>query len=724
MALRHFAAIFLLLFLAATKSFALPSFKSADKNKQELPAVLKADEVDGDRVTNTLIASGNVEVSKGNSILYSDKATYNKDNKTIRAIGHVRVKNIEVGFLNAKEAEMKDDFSKGKFIDSQMVFNDGSYLSSPEINRQTPLVTVLDHPIYSICPNDEIAADTLLAGKKRDFASITSSKTTIDREKGVMKSKHGVMRLYNIPILYTPYLSVPLPSKEKESGFLSPSYMKSTNLGLGINLPYYFNIAPNMDLTTTPFFGISTGQILISNQLRHKTTYGEYLLKFEGANNKINSSTDTTVISRTNKAYRWDLSGSGVFDFTENTGMDFLINTIGDRDYLRDYHFSYLAYTLSKVNIDYIKGRTYYAAKTLRFQELEDRENSDSAQLVLPSLDAHIETKPMSFKEKFALTSNVTNIMRDSGLQYRRATAIPAVNVPFNLRGNLFTVDARVQTDFYSMENNFKHSAPTNNYDSTAFNYKPEFSINWRLPLIKKFEKTTLLIEPMANLVASTFQGNFNRLPNEDSNNSELTASNLFISDRIYGFDRNEAGERFNYGVKSSLFNTLGQFGLFVGQGYRKDVKNQDVTIRGFADNNKSNIVGQAMYKSKKYFSILYSFQLNESSYSNEVNQVTTTLTFDRFSISNDFLFLRKTPQNPDERKQSALSANIKLGTKWRMTIGMSKDFVTQRTISRGVSFYRDGCCTVFGFSAIENDQSNLIKPQRTFNLSFSFKNL
>jgi hypothetical protein len=52
-----------------------------------------------------------------------------------------------------------------------MIFLDGSYLTSPEIDRKDPLTTVLDHPIFSICPNPEISANNALAGEKRDFFS-------------------------------------------------------------------------------------------------------------------------------------------------------------------------------------------------------------------------------------------------------------------------------------------------------------------------------------------------------------------------------------------------------------------------------------------------------------------------------------------------------------------------------------------------------------------------
>lgn len=707
----------------AENSLALPGFKSGKDSN--LPAILKADVVNGDQINQTMVATGNVELSKGSSVVYADQMTYDKNGGVVRAIGNVKIKNIEIGNVKAVSAEIKDDFSSGKFLESQIVFADGSYLTSPEVHRETPLVTVLQKPVYSICPNPEISANNELAGVKRDFFSIKSSKTTIDKDRQIMRSRGGIFRFYNVPFFYTPFIQTPLPAKKRQSGFLHPSYYKTTNLGIGLKIPYYFNIAPNMDLTTTPNIGIGGDQFLIANEFRHMPSYGEYHTNFEIANNKITNTANGTVAKRTEVEYRWALNSAGIFDFTKNTGLDFSLNTVGDRNYLRDYHGSYLNYNLSRLNVDYIHGRSYHAIKTIKIQELENADAQRAAPFILPMIDSHIETKPFFFKEKLALTSNATVITREDGLQYRRTTFIPEVNVPFNLHGNLFNIIGKVQNDFYSLDNNFQFTQRTNDYDKTQYNYKPEGSLSWRLPMIRKKNKSTLLVEPMINFVSSSYKKNFNKLPNEDSNNAELSMSNLFVNDRISGFDRNEAGERLSYGVKSSLFNRFGELGLTVGQSYKRSGGlEQDTTIRGFSDSNKSNIVGQMMYRAVKYFSISYAFQLDESNYRNDVNQVSTSLAFDRITFSSNFLLLRKSKQNLTERRQISFTSAIKLGNRWKVNLATARDLVLERTLSKSVMIYREGCCTTFGFAMTESNPSSLTKPQQTYSINLSFKNL
>src|SRR5690606_5488186 len=48
-----------------------------------------------------------------------------------------------------------------------------------------------------------------------------------------------------------PYLSFPI-TRERKSGFLIPTYGISSNSGFEFSLPYYFNLAPNYDMTLTP----------------------------------------------------------------------------------------------------------------------------------------------------------------------------------------------------------------------------------------------------------------------------------------------------------------------------------------------------------------------------------------------------------------------------------------------------------------------------------------
>ena len=65
----------------------------------------------------------------------------------------------------------------------------------------------------------------------------------------------------DIPIINLPYLTFPTTDQRKP-GLLSPNLGRSSKRGLEISLPYYWNLAPNIDLTTTPTLMAKRGRQL------------------------------------------------------------------------------------------------------------------------------------------------------------------------------------------------------------------------------------------------------------------------------------------------------------------------------------------------------------------------------------------------------------------------------------------------------------------------------
>lgn len=715
-------AILLIFLTQYADAFALVNFKNTKQSN--LPAILKAKIVSGDQINGDINAKGNVEITKDFNVIYADEVNYNKNTKIIKAFGNVKIKNLEIGYVLSPKVEIKDDFSTGDFFDARVFFVDGSYLFSKKMSRLSTEKTSLKKSIFSICPNDEIVQDNSKAGTIFDFATISSTTSTIDRENNNLSSWNSVVKLYKIPVLYIPYLQLPLPAKKRQTGLLQPSYSKNSNFGLGIRAPYFIDITKNKDLTITPTYYFNSEQLILNNNWRHFTKFGSYNLDTEISNNKIKSNLDKTIVERSRKKIRWEIEGKGNFDFNKDFGLDFSLQTIADRNYLRDYHFNYLAYTVSKINVDYINKRNYLGIKSIRFQELETISAEKNSPLILPSINSHFETKPLFFKEKLILDSNFTTVTRLEGLQYRRGSLTPQFKIPFNLKGNLFELSTKFQGDLYSLNDKDLRISDQKIYQANQSNLKSEISFNWRLPIRNKSKKNTLTLEPIVNFVMSDFRAKNSVIPLEDSVNSELTFSNLFINDRISGFDRNEAGKRVSYGFKSSFFNSLGEFDFTAGQAFIIKNKTQDVNIRGFADNNKSNIVGIASYKGKKYFYMSYSFQLDQASYRNDVNQFVAGFNYKKFNLNGDYLLIRKTLASPSKKEQVTFTSSIELPNKLKIKVFAIRDFVTKRNLRRGVEILREGCCSNFGFSMIENNQSNLIKPQKTYNLNFTFKNL
>ncbi len=699
--------------------------KKQDNKKTSLPTVLKAKQITSDD-NNIFIATGNVEITKEQGIMFADKITYDKQAKEINAIDNIKIKNIEIGNIFADKAKIKEDFSFGKFFDSQMILNDGSYMQSSLITRTDKENTIINDGYFSICPNPEISPENkiLTPINNKNFFTIKAKEIKINRKTSEVRINKGVIRIYKLPVLYIPKFKLNLPPSDRKSGFLPPSYVNTNRFGVGIKIPYYLAFNDQMDLTITPNLHLTSPQLIVKNDFRHFSKYGEYKLSMEVANNKVESRDDNLAINRTNSSYRWNIEGDGEFYFNKNLSFDYKVNQLSDFNYLRDYHFNYINYTLSYGNLEYLFQKNYHFAKVIKIQELENEQFKNYAPRALPVLESHFETKPFLYKETIAITNNYTRISRQDGQEYQRLSTIPKIKLPANLYGNLFNLETKIQTDFYQIYEDKRSPSPIIRAQNNQLNYRPELSLNWRMPLLKRNKSGTITIEPMASFVKANSNKNYKYIANEDSNDSELTINNLMLGDRIFGFDRNEVGNRINYGIRSAFFHKKNEYRIALGQAIKSQEKQkQDIAIRGFNNQNISNIVGETYYGNET-LTLNYNFQLNESSYRNDVNEIISSLNYKKHSASASYLLVRKNLQNLQNIEQFNVSSSFQINTKLRIGFLMNRDIILKRNIFRSIGLTYIGCCTSAGITISESNPSSLTKPQRSINFNFSIKNL
>jgi LPS-assembly protein len=99
--------------------------------------------------------------------------------------------------------------------------------------------------------------------------SLSASDINLDTKLQVGVAHHVTMRFKDVPIFYTPYISFPL-GDERKSGVLFPSLGHSGSNGFDAEVPYYFNLAPNYDLTLTP--GVLTARgVQLTEDFRYLT---------------------------------------------------------------------------------------------------------------------------------------------------------------------------------------------------------------------------------------------------------------------------------------------------------------------------------------------------------------------------------------------------------------------------------------------------------------------
>ena len=75
-------------------------------------------------------------------------------------------------------------------------------------------------------------------------------------------------KIFDKKFFILPYFNHPDPSVKRKSGFLTPFYKGSENLGSSISTPYFYNLSNSKDLTFKP-------RIYMDNDFIFHTEYRE-----------------------------------------------------------------------------------------------------------------------------------------------------------------------------------------------------------------------------------------------------------------------------------------------------------------------------------------------------------------------------------------------------------------------------------------------------------------
>ena len=101
----------------------------------------------------------------------------------------------------------------------------------------------------------------------RDDWVLEASEIDLDYETEEGRARNPRLRFYDVPVFGFPFVSFPLENRRR-SGLLTPYYSQTTQRGLEVGVPYYFNIAPERDATLTPVYMAKRG-VQLKSQARY-----------------------------------------------------------------------------------------------------------------------------------------------------------------------------------------------------------------------------------------------------------------------------------------------------------------------------------------------------------------------------------------------------------------------------------------------------------------------
>ncbi len=374
-------------FASTTSEPATAAAVEAAHNPDKL--YIDADSLVYDKDHNSVTANGAVVLYYKNRVLQADHVVYDRLAKRVRASGRVKFTDEHGNITYSPRFDLTDDFANG-FADSvREIASNQTRFTSPRIERSGGSITVLNQGVYTACepckahpewpPLWQVRAGTIIE----------------NQETHTIYFRDAYLDFLGVPVAYVPYLSVADPTVTRQSGVLAPSYTTQTRLGVGVSVPYFFNLAPNYDLTITPSEYSLQGPAL-DVEWRHRVENGEYSIRLSGIDQLKPSAFLAAPYGASNLSFRGSAESKGRFYINESWKFGWDVTFLTDRFYLTDYRLAaldptqyYFQDVISQAYLRGQEGRGFFDFSVYNFQTTSAFVDNRQEPYVVPTLDYH-----------------------------------------------------------------------------------------------------------------------------------------------------------------------------------------------------------------------------------------------------------------------------------------------------------------------------------------------
>lgn len=475
--------------------------------------------------------SGDVRITRQGSTISADSATFDPSNQRLGVSGNVTFAD-ETLQMSATKALFDTVDDQGEFTDASFALTEGNGRGNARrIISDGNQFLELEGVRYSACPvgeNDwQLMADYL----------------RVDRDKDIGQGRDVRIEFKGVPILYAPYLTFPA-SAARKSGFLLPDYGNTDRSGNDLSIPYYWNIAPNLDATITPRYLTARGaQIGLETRYLLPDTEGSVEAVY--LPNDMRANRDRYLASWQHNSY---------FDNGLRLRAD--VTDVSDRDYFGDLSSSAAGTAITHLErlleAEYDRDDWMVGARLQTFQTLDDAITEDNKPYKrLPQL-----LFAGGWDTLLGLRANVdaelAQFERDVGATGRRFGIEPGLSLPMQTPGASLIPSVRVNYAQYRLDD------LGNGTESNPSRTVPIYSLDGRLIFERdsgrngRFLQT---LEPRFRYTHIPFV-NQDNVPVFDTGLPDFNLVQLFQDNRYRGIDRIGDTDKISVGFTTRLYDT------------------------------------------------------------------------------------------------------------------------------------------------------------------------
>ena len=474
---------------------------------------------------------GNVELSQGDRSLRAEEVRINRIDNSASVRGQVEYRDPQLvikgdaGSLNGGEAA----FEGAQFeLPLQPARGEAKALS---LNRAG--VLTLEGVSYTTCPVDST-----------DWR-IRADRVSLDTKTRMGTAHDARVEFQGLTILRLPLITFPVGDVRK-SGFLFPSLGNTSRSGAQLAAPYYFNLAPNFDLTATPTIYSERG-IDLGGEFRYLTRSSAGLL---AANLLPSDSKYGDARSRQLLQNRTELPG--------DWRLTIDAENVSDEQYFEDFaqgpDGTSIAFLPRILHLSY-RDSTWDAGVLLRnFQTIDgelaslDRPYSEVPRVYAQATWSGLAGIPL----EYGFDTEASGFQRNEGVEGWRMHVMPRAALNFEGPGYFLRPAAAYDFTQYQLDDTIAGQ------ERSPSRSAPVLSVDGGLLFersVGSHDQRRITLEPRLMYLYVPYRDQSD-LPVFDSAEPDLNWIELFRTNRYVGLDRLGDANQVSVGVTSRLFSS------------------------------------------------------------------------------------------------------------------------------------------------------------------------
>ncbi len=531
-----------------------------------VPTFTAADKMDG-RTNEDIHLRGNGELRRNGSVLKGDALDYNQDTDVATATGNVRL--LKGGTLvTGPDAKLKITANEGTISTPAYEFHTtGGHGTAERIDFIDKDNSRITRGTYTTCAPDNV-----------DWY-FSASRIDIDSDRQVGTGRNGVLHFFGVPVFAAPVMDFPL-NDDRRSGFLAPVFGYNSRSGADVTLPYYFNIAPNRDLTLYPRL-LSTRGLQLGAEYRYLDTSYSGVLRGEFL-------PDDREAGRN----RWSISAVHTQRLAPGLTAYINYNKVSDNTYPDDLGRSIVTATqrqyVQEGGVTYSIGDWVALARVQKFQTLSTATTPLSAPYErVPELSLTYNRYDVGgFDINFLTDYTRFSIPTANTVQGERLFMQPTISYPIVRPGWYVTPKFILNTTAYRLDR------PAGDTQDTQINRTlPTFSLDSGMtferdaPLVSKLFGVSYIqtLEPRVFYVYTPYRDQ-SQIPLFDTGQSDYNLGQIFTENPYTGYDRIADNNKVTAGVTTRFIEAeSGIERLRATIAQRIDLDGQRVTLAGAA---------------------------------------------------------------------------------------------------------------------------------------------